>query len=74
GNWDLNSQHLRAAGPGAEVATFGGDRLIFIGSERASLVGVYKDVKAPARPDLSSGAARRHRPGAFSPIRRGTSS
>jgi hypothetical protein len=28
---------------GAEVATFGGDRLIFIASERASLVGVYKD-------------------------------
>jgi hypothetical protein len=28
---------------GAEVATFGADRLIFIGAERASLVGVYKD-------------------------------
>ncbi|MGE3829463.1 MAG: esterase-like activity of phytase family protein [Parvibaculaceae bacterium] len=28
---------------GAEVATFGTDRLIFIGAERASLVGVYKD-------------------------------
>ncbi|QIG51856.1 esterase-like activity of phytase family protein [Nordella sp. HKS 07] len=28
---------------GAEVATFGNDRLIFIGSERGSLVGVYKD-------------------------------
>lgn len=28
---------------GAEVATFGSDRLIFIGAERASLIGVYKD-------------------------------
>ena len=28
---------------GAEVATFGSDKLIFIGAERASLVGVYKD-------------------------------
>lgn len=28
---------------GAEVATFGADKLIFIGAERASLVGVYKD-------------------------------
>jgi hypothetical protein len=36
---------------GAEVATFGDDRLIFIASERGSLVGVYKDEgegKAPA--------------------------
>jgi DNA-binding beta-propeller fold protein YncE len=28
---------------GAEVATFGDDRLIFIASERGSLVGVYRD-------------------------------
>ena len=35
---------------GAEVATFGGDRLIFIGSERASLVGVYKDEGAGKAP------------------------
>ncbi|MBL8907544.1 MAG: esterase-like activity of phytase family protein [Rhizobiales bacterium] len=36
---------------GAEVATFGGDKLIFIGAERASLIGVYRDEgpgKAPA--------------------------
>ncbi|MCX5516002.1 alkaline phosphatase [Kaistia algarum] len=35
---------------GAEVATFGNDRLIFIGSERASLVGVYKDEGAGKAP------------------------
>jgi len=35
---------------GAEVATFGNDRLIFIGSERASLVGVYKDEGAGNAP------------------------
>jgi hypothetical protein len=35
---------------GAEVATFGGDRLIFVGSERASLVGVYKDEGAGKAP------------------------
>lgn len=35
---------------GAEVATFGGDQLIFIGSERASLVGVYKDEGADRAP------------------------
>ncbi|HWJ73374.1 MAG TPA: esterase-like activity of phytase family protein [Kaistia sp.] len=35
---------------GVEVATFGGDRLIFIGSERASLVGVYKDEGAGHAP------------------------
>ena len=35
---------------GAEVATFGADRLIFIGSERASLVGVYKDEGAGKAP------------------------
>jgi hypothetical protein len=36
---------------GAEVATFGSDRVVFVASERASLVGVYKDEgagKAPA--------------------------
>ncbi|SHF25628.1 Esterase-like activity of phytase [Kaistia soli DSM 19436] len=37
---------------GAEVATFGGDRLIFIGSERASLVGVYKDEGTGKAPTL----------------------
>lgn len=31
---------------GAEVATFGDDRLIFIAAERASLVGVYRDTGA----------------------------
>ncbi len=31
---------------GADVATFGEDRLIFIAAERASLVGVYKDTGA----------------------------
>ena len=35
---------------GAEVATFGNDRLIFIGAERASLVGVYKDEGAGKPP------------------------
>ena len=35
---------------GAEVATFGADRLIFIGAERASLVGVYKDEGAGKAP------------------------
>lgn len=35
---------------GAEVATFGSDRLIFIASERASLVGVYKDEGAGKAP------------------------
>ena len=35
---------------GAEVATFGSDKLIFIGSERASLVGVYKDEGAGKAP------------------------
>ncbi len=35
---------------GAEVGTFGGDRLIFVGSERASLVGVYKDEGAGKAP------------------------
>ncbi len=37
---------------GAEVATFGSDRLIFIGSERGSLVGVYKDEGAGKAPSL----------------------
>ncbi len=35
---------------GAEVATFGDDRLIFIASERGSLVGVYKDEGAGKAP------------------------
>jgi hypothetical protein len=35
---------------GAEVAAFGSDRLIFIGSERGSLVGVYKDEGAGKAP------------------------
>ncbi len=48
---------------GAEVATFGEDRLIFIGAERASLVGVYKDEGAGQGPDLPPGAAGRHRTG-----------
>ncbi|MGE0008153.1 MAG: esterase-like activity of phytase family protein [Parvibaculaceae bacterium] len=36
---------------GVEIASFGADRLIFVGAERASLVGVYRDEgagKAPA--------------------------
>jgi hypothetical protein len=35
---------------GAEVATFGSDHLIFVGSERASLIGVYKDEGAGKAP------------------------
>lgn len=35
---------------GAEVATFGSDRLIFVASERGSLVGVYKDEGAGNAP------------------------
>jgi sugar lactone lactonase YvrE len=35
---------------GAEVATFGDDKLIFIASERASLLGVYKDEGAGKAP------------------------
>ena len=35
---------------GAEVADFGGDKLIFIGTERASLVAVYKDEGAGKAP------------------------
>lgn len=35
---------------GAEVATFGDDHLIFIASERGSLVGVYKDEGAGKAP------------------------
>lgn len=35
---------------GAEVATFGDDRLIFIASERGSLVGVYRDEGAGKPP------------------------
>lgn len=31
---------------GLEVASFGSDRLIFVGAERASLVGVYRDTGA----------------------------
>lgn len=35
---------------GAEVATFGDDRLIFVASERGSLVGVYRDEGAGNAP------------------------
>jgi hypothetical protein len=35
---------------GAEVGTFGADKLIFVGSERASLVGIYKDEGAGKAP------------------------
>ncbi|HET7717189.1 MAG TPA: esterase-like activity of phytase family protein [Bauldia sp.] len=35
---------------GVEVGTFGADRLIFVGSERGSLVGVYKDEGAGRAP------------------------
>ncbi|MBS7542689.1 esterase-like activity of phytase family protein [Ancylobacter oerskovii] len=37
---------------GAEVATFGGEKLIFAGSERASLVFVYRDKGAGEAPEL----------------------
>lgn len=37
---------------GAEVGTFGQDRLIFVGAERASIVGVYKDNGAGQAPTL----------------------
>jgi hypothetical protein len=37
---------------GAEVGTFGSDRLIFVGAERASVVGVYKDNGAGEAPTL----------------------
>ena len=37
---------------GGEVATFGDDRLIFVASERGSLVGVYKDEGAGNAPTL----------------------
>lgn len=37
---------------GAEVATFGDDRLIFVASERGSLVFVYRDKGAGAAPEL----------------------
>lgn len=37
---------------GAEVATFGSDKLIFIGSERGSLVVVYKDEGAGKAPTM----------------------
>lgn len=37
---------------GAEVATFGKDKLIFIGSERGSLVAVYRDEGAGKAPSL----------------------
>ena len=40
---------------GGEVATFGDDRLIFIASERASLVGVYKDEGAGKAPTFLQG-------------------
>jgi hypothetical protein len=37
---------------GIEVGTFGSDRLIFVGAERASVVGVYKDNGAGKAPTL----------------------
>ncbi|GLK86267.1 esterase-like activity of phytase family protein [Ancylobacter defluvii] len=37
---------------GAEVATFGGEKLIFAGSERASLVFVYRDKGGAEAPEL----------------------
>ncbi len=37
---------------GIETATFGSDRLIFVGSERASVVGIYKDNGAGSAPSL----------------------
>jgi hypothetical protein len=37
---------------GIEVGTFGSDRLIFVGAERASIVGVYKDNGAGKAPSL----------------------
>ena len=46
-------EHRAAKGnepEGAEVATFGEDRLIFVAAERASLVGVYKDEGAANPP------------------------
>ncbi len=37
---------------GMEVGTFGGDKLIFVGSERASVVAVYRDKGAGQAPEL----------------------
>lgn len=37
---------------GIEIGTFGSDKLIFVGSERASVVGVYKDNGAGNAPSL----------------------
>jgi hypothetical protein len=37
---------------GMEVGTYGSDRLIFVGAERASVVGVYKDAGAGKDPEL----------------------
>ncbi|GAB4067521.1 esterase-like activity of phytase family protein [Ancylobacter sonchi] len=37
---------------GAEVATFGGEKLIFAGSERASIVFVYRDKGGAEAPEL----------------------
>lgn len=37
---------------GVEVGTFGADRLLFVGAERASIVGVYKDNGAGQAPTL----------------------
>jgi hypothetical protein len=45
---------------GAEVATFGEDRLIFVASERGSVVGVYGYRRRAAVPAI---AALRYRPG-----------
>ena len=46
---------------GLATGTFGEDKLIFVGSERASLVGVYKDTGA--EPQFIQVAALGHRPG-----------
>ena len=37
---------------GMEVGTYGADRLIFVGAERASVVGVYKDKGAGQAPEF----------------------
>ena len=48
---------------GAEVATFGDDRLIFVGSERALAGRRLQGRGRRQGADLPAGAARRHRPG-----------
>ena len=58
---------------GLEVATFGDDKLIFVGAERASLVGVYKDTGAARRTSCRCCRAASARK-ACSPSRRAISS